>query len=43
MSEGYQDIIERWDWYVQSSLNTARELSWFNRSKDIIKIYQQFV
>jgi glycosyltransferase involved in cell wall biosynthesis len=43
MSEGYQDIIERWDWYVQSSLNTARGLSWFNRSKDIIEIYQQFV
>ena len=43
MHTGYQDIISRWDWYVQSSLNTAQELSWFNRSKDIIEIYQQFV
>ena len=43
MHTGYQDIISKWDWYVQSSLNTAQELSWFNRSKDIIEIYQQFV
>ena len=43
MNIGYHDIMDRWDWYVNSSLNTAKELSWFNRSKDILEIYQQFV
>jgi len=43
MKNGYNDITNRWDWYVQSSLNTAQKLSWFNRSKNLVKIYQQFV
>jgi glycosyltransferase involved in cell wall biosynthesis len=43
MNIGYHDIKNRWDWYVNSSLNTAKELSWFNRSKDILEIYQQFI
>ena len=43
MHAGYVDIMERKDWYIQSALNTAKELSWFNRSKDIVEIYQQFV
>ncbi len=43
MLAGYNDIQKKKQQYIQNSLNTAKELSWLNRSKDIIKIYQQVI
>jgi glycosyltransferase involved in cell wall biosynthesis len=43
MYQGYLDIQNNKDRYIQNSLNTAEELSWYNRSKDILEIYQQFI
>ena len=43
MKTGYKDIQDNKDRYIQNSLNTAEELSWHNRSKDILEIYQQFI
>jgi glycosyltransferase involved in cell wall biosynthesis len=43
MKSGYNNIQNNKQSYIQSSLNTAKNLSWFNRSKDIIKIYQQVI
>ena len=43
MKSGYNDIQDKKQLYIQSSLSTAKKLSWFNRSKDIIEIYQQFI
>ena len=39
MKKGYEDITNNYDNYVKRSLNTAQELSWFNRSKELCKIY----
>lgn len=43
MDEGLKDIMSNWESYRKQAINTGKELSWYNRSKDIIKIYQQFV
>ena len=43
MKTGYKDIQNNKDRYIQNSLSTAKELSWYNRSKDILEIYQQFI
>ena len=43
MNDGYKDIVSKWDFYVERSLNTAKELDWSNRAKELIEIYQQFI
>tara|TARA_B110000971_G_C19799094_1_gene403419 strand:- start:387 stop:647 length:261 start_codon:yes stop_codon:yes gene_type:complete len=40
MDKGLKDIISNWESYVEQSINTGRELSWYNRSKEIVKIYE---
>jgi glycosyltransferase involved in cell wall biosynthesis len=39
MLRGLDTIINEYDEYRQRSLNTAQELSWFNRSKELIELY----
>jgi glycosyltransferase involved in cell wall biosynthesis len=39
MLRGLDTIINEYDEYRQRSLNTAQELSWLNRSKELIKLY----
>jgi glycosyltransferase involved in cell wall biosynthesis len=43
MESGYNDIRNKKQTYVNNSISTAENLSWFNRSKEIVKIYQQFI
>ena len=40
---GLDTIINEYDEYRQRSLNTAHELSWFNRSKELIKLYNNHI
>ena len=42
MLRGLDTIINEYDDYRQRSLNTAQELSWFNRSKELIELYERF-
>ena len=39
---GLDTVIKEYPQYRQRSLNTAKELSWFNRSKDLISIYERY-
>jgi glycosyltransferase involved in cell wall biosynthesis len=39
MLRGLDTIINEYDEYRQRSLNTAQELSWLNRSKELIELY----
>lgn len=43
MERGYRDIINNFEIYSSSSLKTAQKLNWYNRSKDLIKIYKRFI
>lgn len=43
MEIGYKDIMSRYDDYSSQSLDTARNLSWYNRSIDLVKIYNEFL
>ena len=43
MELGYNDIISRYDDYSSQSLTTARNLDWYNRSIELVKIYSQFL
>lgn len=39
---GLDTVIKEYPEYRQRSLNTAQELSWFNRSKELISIYERY-
>ena len=41
MLRGLDTIINEYGDYRQRSLNTAQELSWFNRSKELIELYER--
>ena len=41
MDRGLKDIIDNWALYREKIYNTSKELSWFNRSKELIKIYER--
>jgi len=41
MDRGLKDILNNWFSYRDKIAITSRELSWFNRSKDLIKIYER--
>jgi len=43
MELGYNDIINRYDDYSSQALTTAQNLDWYNRSVELIKIYNQFL
>jgi glycosyltransferase involved in cell wall biosynthesis len=43
MLRGLDTIINEYDDYRQRSLNTAQELSWFNRSKELIELYNNYI
>jgi glycosyltransferase involved in cell wall biosynthesis len=43
MLRGLDTIINEYDEYRQRSLNTAQELSWFNRSKELIELYNNHI
>jgi len=41
MEAGFKDIMSRYNDYVSQALNTAKTLSWYNRSIELIEIYNQ--
>ena len=41
MDKGLKDIMSNWESYREKVFNTSQELSWFNRSKELIKIYER--
>jgi glycosyltransferase involved in cell wall biosynthesis len=41
MDRGLKDILNNWSLYREKIYNTSQELSWFNRSKALIKIYER--
>ena len=43
MDKGLKDIMNNWDTYTSKSINTGKELSWLNRSTEIIKVYQKYI
>ncbi len=43
MDKGLKDILSNWESYVEQSINTGRELSWYNRSKEILKLYNSVI
>ena len=43
MLNGLDHIISHYDTMRQSSLNTANELSWLNRSKELIEIFNKVI
>ena len=42
MDSGLKDIMLNWESYRNQSIDTGKELSWYNRSKEIIKIYNKY-
>jgi hypothetical protein len=41
MLRGLDTIINEYDDYRKRSLNTAQELSWLNRSKELLKLFNE--
>jgi len=41
MKKGYHDIILNKDKYIKKALKTAHNLSWYNRAKDLIKLFNE--
>jgi glycosyltransferase involved in cell wall biosynthesis len=41
MDRGLKDILNNWELYREKIYNTSQELSWFNRSKSLIKVYER--
>jgi glycosyltransferase involved in cell wall biosynthesis len=39
--QGLDVIIDEYNQYKQNALNTAQELSWLNRSKELIQLYER--
>ena len=43
MDRGLKDILDRWFSYREKGLETATNLSWLNRTKELIKIYKNYI
>jgi glycosyltransferase involved in cell wall biosynthesis len=43
MLRGLTDITQKYNDYRQHSLNTAQELSWLNRSKELINLFNNHI
>lgn len=41
MNEGLDDILNNWDKYIANSIQTGKDFSWENRTKDLFKIYNK--
>ena len=41
MQEGYHHIISHREQYIKQSLKTASDLSWENRAKELIKLFNK--
>jgi glycosyltransferase involved in cell wall biosynthesis len=41
MAKGLDDIINNWDSYRQRCLDTSKELDWFNRTKELVELYER--
>jgi len=41
MDRGLKDILNNWTLYRDKLSSTSQELSWFNRSKELIKVYER--
>lgn len=41
MDRGLKDILNNWSLYRDKLITTSQELSWFNRSKELIKVYER--
>ena len=39
---GLDTVIREYDEYRHKAINTANELSWFNRSKELVNIYERY-
>jgi glycosyltransferase involved in cell wall biosynthesis len=42
MSKGLDDIMNNWDLYREKCFQTSQGLSWYNRSKELIQIYERY-
>ena len=42
MNKGLKNILDNWSNYRKLCATTAEELSWFNRTQDLIKIYKEY-
>ena len=42
MLRGLDTIINEYDDYRKRSLNTSQELSWLNRSRDLLKLFNEY-
>ena len=40
---GMEDILNKYDDYRQNALSHAQSLSWLNRTKELVKIYERYV
>ena len=43
MSRGLDDIMNNWESYRTKCSETAKELSWYNRSKELIELYERHI
>jgi len=43
MDRGLKDILNNWDNYRKMLYNTSQELSWLNRSKELIQLYERHI
>ena len=43
MYRGYKDIMNNYNEYSKKSLTTAHELSWYNRSIALAKLYKELI
>ena len=42
MDKGLKNILENWNTYRLKTINTGKQLSWENRTKDLLEIYKQY-
>ena len=43
MERGLNDILNNWDSYRKQVDTTSKELSWNNRTKELMEIYKRFI
>lgn len=43
MERGLKDIVNNYNFYKKRAIATAKELSWENRTKELIEIYKEYI
>ena len=43
MDRGLKDIMTNWDSYRKQVIDTGKKLSWKNRTKELIKVYEEYI